>query len=809
MKKNAILSLFIAIVLILLTSCFAPNEPQEENVGDTVNPVQPETPKEDTSLALVSNGIAKFNIVFSSESDADTVAAVNSLVKELISRGINVNYGSDKFMELTECEILIGSSLYGRDEAKINPLTLGYDGFTIRTVGNRLVIAGGDDSSTVVAINAFINIYLKDGDKFDGSSLCVERGTLLEVKQSDYPVKHFDIADNNLNDYYINVTDDGKSFTASAEELRDRLYAMTGIYLDIRENDYSSPLRFELCRLENVANDRFTVMVNYDGTVIFSSGNERIVDYGVMGFMSKVLKDEKFRISLSTGTVYSLLADSVVYSAFGAVGDGVTDDFASIVRAHEYANKHGMSVKADEGATYYIGSKHTETAKIRTDTDWLNAKFIIDDSEATVEEVKRWVFTVESDSDSAEVTVPRGMTLSKGQGNIGISFEEDKLLYLTNSKDIIYRRYGVNQNDGSIMQEMILVDKDGNVDPSTPIIWDYSSVTSIKAYSVSDKPIIVKGGVFTTYANNLMTGSCYAARGIMVSRSNTTLHGISHYVTGEPASPSDTIGSSASYNGFIHVEYATDVLVDSCVFTGRRHYKCSKTPDGVRTLVSQGTYDIVANRANNVTWKDCVQSNSIFDKQYWGIMASNFSKNLNFDGSALSRFDAHMGVHNMSIVNSKIGQAINLIGSGTAYFENVEKYGSNNFITLRSDYGATWDGEIIIKSSTLIMASNTATATLINASWAEHDFGYACYIPSVIVDGLTIRTANGDEYAKTVGIFANFKSNNKHDLRQDETNPLIAPKYISVIGGKYTYDVVLGKNNDGILSETEVTIDNP
>lgn len=207
MKKNAILSLFIAIVLILLTSCFAPNASQEDNVGDTVNPVQPETPKEDTSLALVSNGIAKFNIVFSSESDADTVAAVNSLVKELVSRGINVNYGSDKFMELTECEILIGSSLYGIDEAKINPLTLGYDGFTIRTVGNRLVIAGGDDSSTVVAINAFINIYLKDGDKFDGSSLCVERGTLLEVKQSDYPVKHFDIADNNLNDYYINVTE--------------------------------------------------------------------------------------------------------------------------------------------------------------------------------------------------------------------------------------------------------------------------------------------------------------------------------------------------------------------------------------------------------------------------------------------------------------------------------------------------------------------------------------------------------------------------------------------------------------------------
>ena len=44
----------------------------------------------------------------------------------------------------------------------------------------------------------------------------------------------------------------------------------------------------------------------------------------------------------------------VTYEEFGAVGDGVTEDFEAIKKAHDYANKEGLPVKAREGATYYI-----------------------------------------------------------------------------------------------------------------------------------------------------------------------------------------------------------------------------------------------------------------------------------------------------------------------------------------------------------------------------------------------------------------------------------------------------------------------
>ena len=44
----------------------------------------------------------------------------------------------------------------------------------------------------------------------------------------------------------------------------------------------------------------------------------------------------------------------VTYEEFGAVGDGVHDDFAAICKAHDYANENGLPVKANDNATYYI-----------------------------------------------------------------------------------------------------------------------------------------------------------------------------------------------------------------------------------------------------------------------------------------------------------------------------------------------------------------------------------------------------------------------------------------------------------------------
>src|SRR5688572_11440738 len=71
---------------------------------------------------------------------------------------------------------------------------------------------------------------------------------------------------------------------------------------------------------------------------------------------------------------------SVNYEAFGAVGDGVADDLPAIVKAHAYANAHGLPVQAKAGATYHLG-RRALTAIIATDTDWGTSRFIIDDTD--------------------------------------------------------------------------------------------------------------------------------------------------------------------------------------------------------------------------------------------------------------------------------------------------------------------------------------------------------------------------------------------------------------------------------------------
>ena len=85
-----------------------------------------------------------------------------------------------------------------------------------------------------------------------------------------------------------------------------------------------------------------------------------------------------------TLTLGAAESKTVTYEAFGAKGDGKTNDHEAIRKAHEYANEHNLPVRASDTATYYIGDM-TGPAVIRTDTHWGKAKFIIDD---TLPEIK-------------------------------------------------------------------------------------------------------------------------------------------------------------------------------------------------------------------------------------------------------------------------------------------------------------------------------------------------------------------------------------------------------------------------------------
>jgi hypothetical protein len=434
----------------------------------------------------------------------------------------------------------------------------------------------------------------------------------------------------------------------------------------------------------------------------------------------------------------------VRYSDFGARGDGKTDDMDAIAAAHAYANQKGLHVKADEGATYYISGKK-RTAVIRTDTDFGKAGFIIDDS--NVEDRNAHIFIVSSGLIPFR---PEGVSsLKRNQGKIDFPLPVTCLVTVTNSNVKRYIRFGPNQNNGSSQTDIFIADKNGKVDMDAPIIWDFDQITDITALPIDETTLTITGGRFTTIANSAESKYNYYSRGIAIRRSNVVVNGLEHRITGEG-------DHGAPYGGFINISDCAYVLVRNTILTGHKTYQ---TIGSAGVTVSMGTYDISINRALNVSFGNCRQTNDINDGAYWGILGSNYCKNLVYDNCILSRFDAHMGVANATIRNSTLGhQGLNAIGSGTFTVENSTIYG-RNLINLRSDYGSTWQGELLIRNCVFIPAGGrTANASLIGGSYSgQHDFGYTCYMPErIIIESLRIDDSNHPADYKGPAIFANF-----------------------------------------------------
>ncbi len=484
------------------------------------------------------------------------------------------------------------------------------------------------------------------------------------------------------------------------------------------------------------------------------------------------LTDETLSISTKKGPsqdqIQKILTKGwVSYSDFGAIGDGKSDDIEEIVAAHAFANQHNLSVKADDNATYYIGGKKL-TADIRTNTDFGTASFIIDDT--NVEDRNVHVFSVNSSKQSFK---PTNLTsLKRNQQQVDILLPGPCLVTVTDSNVKRYIRYGANQNNGSSQTDVFVVDKNGVVDAKTPIIWDFDQITDIVVLPIDETKLTIAGGIFTTIANQEESKYNYYSRGIAIKRSNVIVDGLEHRITGEG-------DHGAPYGGFISISNCAYVTVKNCILTGHKVYS---TIGSAGVPVSMGSYDININRALNITFENCSQTNDINDSGYWGIMGSNYCKNLVYDGCIFSRFDAHMGVANATIRNSTLGhQGINAIGSGTFLVENSTIRGTT-LINLRSDYGSTWEGDFIIRNCIFVPRGlKSGNVNLIGGSNSgQHDFGYTCYMPKkILIDGLTIEDDECPEDYRGPAIFANFNKERK-DETHVEKYPFIITKEVTL-----------------------------
>jgi len=466
---------------------------------------------------------------------------------------------------------------------------------------------------------------------------------------------------------------------------------------------------------------------------------------------------EELHINVSPKDIIKFKTAKLVrYSDFGAKGDGKTDDIDAIAATHAFANLNGLLVKADAGATYYISGKE-RTAIIQTNTDFGTANFIIDDTE--VKNRNSPVFTVSSTLKSFKLKTIS--SLKKNQEKINVPLPGPCLITAINSNVKQYIRFGLNQNNGSSQTDIFLVDKNGKVDRNAPIIWDFEQITDMTALPIDEKLLKIIGGNFTTIANKEESKYTYYNRNITIKRSNVLVEGLKHYIKGEG-------DHGAPYGGFINIAECAYVTVKNTILTGHLAYN---TIGAAGKPVTMGTYDLSVNRAVNISFVNCSQTNSIDDSKYWGILGSNFCKNLLYDGCTLSRFDAHQGVANATIRNSTLGHmGINAIGSGTLTIEN-STVRSRSFVNLRSDYGSTWQGELVIRNCVFVPAAGKPiNASIINGSNSgQHDFGYTCYMPQTItIENFRIDDSKHLENYQGAAIFANFNPDMKDSAYQEK-----------------------------------------
>ena len=205
----------------------------------------------------------------------------------------------------------------------------------------------------------------------------------------------------------------------------------------------------------------------------------------------------------------------LAYEDFGALGNGINDDFDAILAAHEEANRLGLPIKARTGAVYYIGGAD-KNAVIKTDVDFGTARFVIDDRQ--VERNASYVFSVESDYAFEPIEIT---TLGRTQKRIDIGRRGSYIVRVYNDDAPIYIRKGLNKNNGTATQDVFLVNDEGNIFPS--VNFDYPKVTRAEAKRIDDTPITIKGGVFITIANHQESFYRYMQRGFRITRANVTI----------------------------------------------------------------------------------------------------------------------------------------------------------------------------------------------------------------------------------------------------------------------------------------------
>ena len=703
----------------------------------------------DGSIILIDDGDVDFQFVFSSDIDLDSKKYLEqTLIAELRNKySLTVKAFSESAKNYVprEIEVIVGTVDSLGDEYFIDPHTLGKNGYAIKLVGSKIVINAGSPEMLLSTLRSFAsNILGVNGEGNDIYSVAMTPNNSIVKPQDDYAVKSLSVNGSDLKGYTIAAELTRKYYSDAALALQDKIYENTGYWLTIVDIENATDKSIILRHAAKVSGDEsFKVYADGANLIIDCAYDNKLGD-ATASFVLEKIASGSGSVNF-TGTVYKQDISVVYYEEFGADPKGKEDSFEAIYYTHEFANECGQTVKASKGARYYIyltyfklegATKETlQKAIIKTNVDWGNAEFIIDDRALTLSAItsssdintkmNTYLFEVVPDDNLKEITISDAPTLKRMLADginrhttnieIDVGWDGPVMIIPYNSSHKVYRRRGYGGFAGGDMHECIVLDKDGNISEETPVMFDYQNLTKVLVYRLDESTALtIEGGVFTTRASqaNLVyttaTGavssrSTYFYRSLMVSRSFTTVKNVKHLVTdevglsGQVDSNGNIIYVAGCYNGFFTAQNANHVTFEGCTLQGRR---CYQRPQGG----TGGTYDLTGNTVNKIVFKNCEQNNfwvSVDEdyviraamettlnalpsmasvevngkslKMHWGIGGTNYCKNMEYIGSTLSRFDAHAGLYNGKVIDSTVNY-LAITGNGDFIVENVRYF---------------------------------------------------------------------------------------------------------------------------------------
>ncbi len=668
-------------------------------------------------------------------------------------------------------------------------------------IRSRIDIAGSDGISFTYRFANYVYSVYGDGtyelDRLLDTIWAYSAATYnyaADDGSSDTPTVEMTIAGNKVtaDSYYI-LASDGE--LQAAETVQKAIAAKIGELLTVSTTEIAGKNAIRVSLTEPSLFHDFKASVEGDDLVLAASFKS-FIESAVNDFTEQYIRPASTSISFDADFTATAFTDKFYYSDFGITGidmsavsikdiskwygpnfntmrESLNNDFFAMREAHEFANlANRHTVYADEGATYYIsGTTANGTVQqivIQTPVNWGNANIVIDDSDIPnrtgVNDTKRkegssHVFVVnpyESSftiSDEALLASALGSGLNADSKKIDLGLGYEAMLILTDTTHKVYRRYSYAGGwSGSAMQDLVVVDKNGNIDPTTKLIFDYTNLSQVKVYRTDIPELVIEGGNVTTLASRvnaytlaenttaysgktvytIVKHGGYIARGLNIQRSNTIVKDMKHKVVGEYKLTEQSQGyygtknnveyytsntppmATAPYNGFYAAGQGNNITFYNCEMQGRRNYGLN------------GSYEISGSTTNNLTFEKCIQTNFYVDKTTgepstrssansklsmaggtcWGSMGSNFCKNMNYIDSVISRYDAHQGLYNGKIIGSTIND-IEIVGNGTMIIEDTDIYkfggndsgpgAANSLVYLRDDYASTWNGQIIFK----------------------------------------------------------------------------------------------------------------